>query len=75
MAKSVPFRSSLCKMTPNTEIMPNVSMLMSAFSMNMILGMKESSTGIGISVRKPSAVEGIEVMNDISSINASGFSA
>ena len=68
----MPFRSSLCKMTPNTEIMPNVKMLMSELSIRIILGMNASRNGIGNSDRNPKAVDGIDVMIKISKMNAMG---
>ena len=70
----MPFSSSLCKMTPNTEIMPNVKILMSELSMRMILGMNASRNGIGSSDRNPTAVDGIDVMIEISKMNAMGVS-
>ena len=70
----MPFSSSLCKMTPNTEIMPNVKMLMSELSIRIILGMNGSRNGIGNSDRNPTAVDGIDVIIKISKMNAMGVS-
>lgn len=61
-------------MTPNTEIMPNVKILMSELSMRIILGMNASRNGIGSSDRNPKAVDGIDVMIEISKMNAMGIS-
>lgn len=62
-------------MTPNTEIMPNVKILMSELSIRIILGMNPSRNGIDNSDRNPKAVDGIEVMIEISKMNAMGVSA
>ena len=59
-------------MTPNTEIMPNVKMLMSELSIRIILGMNASRNGIGNSDRNHKAVDGIDVMIKISKMNAMG---